>query len=168
MFCRFSVTSRSASSSDNGSMIGVCSANRADLLNHLCTLSSSVDLPLNADFESGFGSDLEELAESVRSAVEAGVSGLSIEDRDLDGPANALYDVDRTVERIRAARSAIDRTRNAKRTAGCRTGRIRTPANTLSKSRGKIDRPGSRRRRRRSPSPKCWIRSATPAPNAPS
>ena len=84
--------------------------NREDVLGHLRKLSEAVDIPVNADFESGFGSSLEELAESVHLAVEAGVSGLSIEDRDLDGPASTLYDTDRAVERLRAARRAIDAT----------------------------------------------------------
>jgi 2-methylisocitrate lyase-like PEP mutase family enzyme len=83
---------------------------RDDVLAHLRVLSAATDLPVNADFESGFGADLDELSESVRLAVETGVSGLSVEDRNLEGSANELYDVDRAVERVRAARSAIDRT----------------------------------------------------------
>jgi 2-methylisocitrate lyase-like PEP mutase family enzyme len=80
------------------------------VLAHLRALSAATDLPVNADFESGFGADIGELSESVRLAVEAGVSGLSVEDRDLEGRPNELYSVDRAVERVRAARSAIDRT----------------------------------------------------------
>ena len=83
---------------------------RDDVLAHLRSLSAATDLPVNADFESGFGADIGELSESVRLAVEAGVSGLSVEDRDLEGRPNELYNVDRAVERVRAARSAIDRT----------------------------------------------------------
>jgi 2-methylisocitrate lyase-like PEP mutase family enzyme len=83
---------------------------REDVLAHLHALSAATDLPVNADFESGFGADLEELSESVRLAVGTGVSGLSVEDRNLEGSANELYDVGRAVERVRAARSAIDKT----------------------------------------------------------
>jgi 2-methylisocitrate lyase-like PEP mutase family enzyme len=83
---------------------------RDDVLAHLRVLSAATDLPVNADFESGFGAAPHELSESVRLAVETGVSGLSVEDRNLEGSANELYDVDRAVERVRAARSAIDRT----------------------------------------------------------
>ena len=83
---------------------------RDEVLAHLRALSAATDLPVNADFESGFGADIGELSESVRLAVEAGVSGLSVEDRDLEGRPNELYSVDRAVERVRAARSAIDRT----------------------------------------------------------
>ena len=83
---------------------------RDEVLAHLRSLSAATDLPVNADFESGFGADIGELSESVGLAVEAGVSGLSVEDRDLEGRPNELYSVDRAVERVRAARSAIDRT----------------------------------------------------------
>jgi 2-methylisocitrate lyase-like PEP mutase family enzyme len=83
---------------------------REDVLAHLRVLSAATDLPVNADFESGFGADLDELSESVRLAVGTGVSGLSVEDRNLEGSANELYDVGRAVERVRAARSAIDKT----------------------------------------------------------
>jgi 2-methylisocitrate lyase-like PEP mutase family enzyme len=72
-------------------------------------LSAATDLPVNADFESGFGSDAEQLVESVRLAVDAGVAGLSIEDRNLEGKPNNLYSTDRAVERIRAGRRAKTR-----------------------------------------------------------
>jgi 2-methylisocitrate lyase-like PEP mutase family enzyme len=83
---------------------------REDVLAHLRELSAATDLPVNADFESGFGAELDELSESVRLAVGTGVSGLSVEDRNLEGSANELYDIDRAVERVRAARSAMDKT----------------------------------------------------------
>src|ERR1700743_2105127 len=83
---------------------------REDVLHHLSLLSDTVDLPLNADFESGFGADLEELSRSVGHAVPAGVAGLSLGDRDLQGPPNALYSTGRAVDRVRAARKAIDDT----------------------------------------------------------
>jgi len=78
-----------------------------DVVAHLAAMSSAVDLPVNADFESGFATDPEGVARNVTRAVAAGVAGLSIEDRDIDKPA-ALYDKTLAVERIRAARAAID------------------------------------------------------------
>lgn len=78
---------------------------RAAALAHLTLLSAAVDLPVNADFESGFAATPEGVAESVRLAVEAGVSGLSIEDRDLE--RGRLYDTAAAIERLRAARSTI-------------------------------------------------------------
>jgi 2-methylisocitrate lyase-like PEP mutase family enzyme len=80
-----------------------------DVLTHLAALNAAVDLPVNADFESGFSSTTEGLAANVVAAVEAGVAGLSIEDRNVDA-IDALYHVDVAVERLRAARAAIDGT----------------------------------------------------------
>ncbi|TCT06362.1 isocitrate lyase/PEP mutase family protein [Paralcaligenes ureilyticus] len=80
---------------------------REIVLAHLRDIVAATDLPVNADFESGFGSDEQGVAESVRLAVETGVAGLSIEDSTGDS-ANPLYDIDTAVARIRAARSAID------------------------------------------------------------
>ncbi len=81
---------------------------RADVLHHLTALCNAVDLPVNADFESGFASDPQDLAANVRLAIETGVAGLSIEDR-VVGDIEKLYDKDLAVERIRSAREAIDK-----------------------------------------------------------
>ncbi len=76
-------------------------------LEHLRTLVATTDLPINADFQSGFAHDAPGVARSVRLAVEAGVAGLSIEDSSGDATA-PLFDLDTAVTRIRAARTAID------------------------------------------------------------
>jgi 2-methylisocitrate lyase-like PEP mutase family enzyme len=68
---------------------------------------AATDLPVNADFESGFAQDAAGVEKSVRLAVETGVAGLSIEDSTGD-PAKPLYELDEAVERIGAAREAID------------------------------------------------------------
>lgn len=81
---------------------------RDDVLQHLTALCGAVDLPVNADFESGFASAPEKIAVNVELAVKTGLAGLSIEDRDIETPAR-LYDKDLAIERIRAARAAIDR-----------------------------------------------------------
>src|SRR4051794_12446155 len=81
---------------------------RDDVLGHLASLCAAVDLPVNADFESGFAAEPEGVAANVLRAISTGVAGLSIEDRRLDGP-DALFDLAYAVERIRAAREAIDR-----------------------------------------------------------
>lgn len=82
---------------------------RADVLRHLKTLCDATDLPVNADFESGFATDPAGVAESVTLAIETGVAGLSVEDRDVNA-IEQLYDLRTAVERVRAARIAIDRT----------------------------------------------------------
>jgi len=81
---------------------------REQVLAHLKELVQATALPVNADFENGFGSDAQGVAESVRLAVETGIAGLSIEDAS-GNPASPIFDVDTAVERVRAARSAIDR-----------------------------------------------------------
>src|SRR5271170_5724422 len=80
---------------------------RERVLAHLEEMVSATDVPLNADFESGFGADAAAVGESVRLAVATGVAGLSIEDS--TGNASApLFDLNMAVERVRAARRAID------------------------------------------------------------
>src|SRR5918993_879717 len=77
-------------------------------LAHLQEIVAATELPINADFESGFAADATGVAESVRLAVETGVAGLSIEDSTGD-PAKPLYELGLALERIRAARKAIDK-----------------------------------------------------------
>lgn len=81
---------------------------RDQTLAHFESLVAATDLPINADFESGFAKDTAELADNVRRAVQTGVAGLSIEDStgNIDRP---LHDVATAVDRIRTARRAIDK-----------------------------------------------------------
>lgn len=81
---------------------------RDRVLDHLTEMVEATDLPINADFESGFAPDAAGVAESVRLAVETGVAGLSIEDSSGDS-SRPLYEADTAVERLRAARKAIDK-----------------------------------------------------------
>lgn len=81
-------------------------ATRDDVLAHLAAMSAAVDLPVNADFEAGFSNTAEGVAENVRLAIATGVAGLSIEDRDVEN--GGLYDMATALERLKAARSAID------------------------------------------------------------
>ncbi len=79
---------------------------RDDVLSHLSQLCDASDLPVNADFESGFADTQEGIGANVALAIQTGVAGLSIEDRWLDG--GGLYDPVFAARRIRAARAAID------------------------------------------------------------
>jgi 2-methylisocitrate lyase-like PEP mutase family enzyme len=110
---------------------------RERVLEHLSVLAAAIDVPLNADFESGFAADAAGVAESVRMAVETGIAGISIEDSIGPGHASPghaspghaspgraslghtaahplgastapLFELDAAVERVRAARRAID------------------------------------------------------------
>lgn len=82
---------------------------RDAILAHLRTMVEATDLPINADFESGFAPDPQGVAESVRMAVATGVAGLSIEDSTGD-PDVPLRTIEDAVARLRAARTAIDET----------------------------------------------------------
>lgn len=80
---------------------------RERALQHLAELVAATDVPINADFESGFAASAAGVGESVRLAVATGVAGLSIEDSTGDA-ARPLFTLDEAVERMRAARKAID------------------------------------------------------------
>jgi 2-methylisocitrate lyase-like PEP mutase family enzyme len=77
------------------------------VLEHLRDIVEATALPVNADFEAGFAHDPAGVAANVRLAVDSGVAGLSIEDSTGDAE-HPLYDRDVAVERMRAARRAID------------------------------------------------------------
>jgi 2-methylisocitrate lyase-like PEP mutase family enzyme len=79
---------------------------RDDMLRYIGEIVAAVDLPVNADFESGYASDPEGVAANVRLCVDTGVAGLSIEDSTGERE-NPLYELSRAVERIEAAHSAI-------------------------------------------------------------
>ena len=78
------------------------------MLAHVRVIVQASDLPVNADFGSGYAREPEGVAESVRLCVATGVSGLSVEDA-TDDP-QPLFDFALAVERVRAAREAIDAT----------------------------------------------------------
>jgi 2-methylisocitrate lyase-like PEP mutase family enzyme len=78
-----------------------------EALAHLRSIVQSVDLPVSADFERGFANSAADVAANVTHATATGVAGLSIEDSTGDR-ANPLFDFELAVERIQAARQAID------------------------------------------------------------
>ena len=78
-------------------------------LAHIAEITAAVDVPVSADFASGYGVEPQEVAESVTRCVATGVAGLSVEDATGDSSA-PLYDLPLAVERVRAARRAIDDT----------------------------------------------------------
>lgn len=78
-------------------------------LDHIAEIAAAVDLPVSADFESGYAPDAEGVAESVRLCAAAGAAGLSIEDSTEDR-SRPLYELPLAVERIHAAREALEGT----------------------------------------------------------
>ena len=80
---------------------------REMMLDHFREIAAATELPVNADFLNGYADDPGGVAESVKLCVATGVAGLSIEDS-TGNAAQPLYDFDLAVERIKAARAAID------------------------------------------------------------
>jgi 2-methylisocitrate lyase-like PEP mutase family enzyme len=80
---------------------------RDEELAHLTELCAATDLPVNADYQYGFAVEPEDVAANVQLAVNTGVAGLSIEDQKPGGRGD-LHALPFAVERIRAARTAID------------------------------------------------------------
>lgn len=78
-----------------------------EALAHFRGIAEVVDVPVNADFEGGFAVSPEDVARNVTAATGTGIAGLSIEDSTGE-PEQPLYDFTLAVERIRAARKAIE------------------------------------------------------------
>ncbi len=77
---------------------------RDEVLAHLRMLVAATDLPVNADFENGFADAPQDVAAHVAMAVDTGVAGISIE----DWSGSEMYELSFAVDRIAAARAAID------------------------------------------------------------
>jgi len=78
-----------------------------DVLGHLRSVTQAVGIPVNADFEGGFAIEPAAVAANVAAATATGIAGLSIEDS-TGNAASPLFEFVLAVERIRAARRAID------------------------------------------------------------
>jgi 2-methylisocitrate lyase-like PEP mutase family enzyme len=87
------------------------------MLDHLREISAATTLPVNADFQTGYADEPEGVAANVARCIATGVAGLSIEDARETGlptegapqkSAEPLYEFALAVERIKAARAAID------------------------------------------------------------
>ncbi len=77
------------------------------MLEHLREIAAATGLPVNADFQSGYAEEPEGVAENVTRCIQTGVAGLSIEDN-TGRTRTPLYEKELAIERIRAARAAID------------------------------------------------------------
>lgn len=81
---------------------------RDAMLAHIGDIVGATELPVNADFGNAFADDAEGVATNVSLCADTGVAGLSVEDMASD---RSLYGFDHAVDRIRAARAAIDASR---------------------------------------------------------
>jgi 2-methylisocitrate lyase-like PEP mutase family enzyme len=80
---------------------------RDEMLTHIREIAAATSLPVNADFLNGFAAEPEDVAANVKLCVATGAAGLSIEDSTGDGAA-PLYEERLAIERVQAARTAID------------------------------------------------------------
>jgi 2-methylisocitrate lyase-like PEP mutase family enzyme len=80
---------------------------RDEMLAHIREIVEATALPVNADFQAGYADEPEDVAANVQLCVETGVAGLSIEDS-TGRSDHPLYEKKLAIERIRAARVAID------------------------------------------------------------
>lgn len=78
----------------------------------LKSIADSVDVPVNGDFEGGFAIEPEDVGANVARATATGIAGVSIEDSTGDA-SNPLFAFTLAVERIKAARHAIDKSGTA-------------------------------------------------------
>ena len=79
---------------------------RDEALTHAAEIVAAVGVPVSGDLENGFGDAPEDVAQTVRLAAEAGLSGCGIEDMAFEGGLSA-YGFELAVERIRAGVDAV-------------------------------------------------------------
>lgn len=77
------------------------------MLAHIRDVVAATPLPVNADFQTAYADEPEGVAANVALCIATGIAGLSIEDATGDSAA-PLYEFELAVERVRAARVAID------------------------------------------------------------
>src|SRR3954452_6275714 len=97
-------TSSAAIAAALGRVDGVHAVSRDEHLDHARLLARLTDLPINGDFEDGYGNTPDDVARTVEAAISAGLAGIGIEDTSGD-PDKPIRDFDDAVARIAAAAS---------------------------------------------------------------
>jgi 2-methylisocitrate lyase-like PEP mutase family enzyme len=95
-------TSSAALASALGRLDGRHAVSREEHLANARLISQLTDLPVNGDFEDGYGESAAEVAATVEAAIAGGLAGIGIEDTSGD-PANPIRPFDESVERVRQA-----------------------------------------------------------------
>lgn len=81
---------------------------RKEMLDMVGRIAASVDVPVTADVEAGYGTSVEAAAETAAAVIEAGAVGINFEDADHARPGT-LLPVEQQVERLRAIREVAER-----------------------------------------------------------
>lgn len=92
---------------DNGFCSAGARVDRDTMVRQIRSIADAVSIPVSADLEGGFGDTPEDVAETIRRAMEAGAVGGNIEDY-TGSEEQPLYENELAVERIAAARQAIN------------------------------------------------------------
>jgi 2-methylisocitrate lyase-like PEP mutase family enzyme len=95
-------TSSAALASALGRLDGRHAVSREEHIENAQLIGRLTDLPVNGDFEDGYGATPADVAATVEAAIAAGLAGIGIEDTSAD-PANPIRDFDEAVERVRQA-----------------------------------------------------------------
>jgi 2-methylisocitrate lyase-like PEP mutase family enzyme len=95
-------TSSAAIAFTLGRLDGRHALTRQEHLANATLIGGLTDLPINGDFEDGYGATPSDVAATVETAIAAGLAGIGIEDTSAD-PANPIRGFDEAVDRVRAA-----------------------------------------------------------------
>ncbi|MFE4547324.1 isocitrate lyase/phosphoenolpyruvate mutase family protein [Streptomyces sp. NPDC056785] len=95
-------TSSAAIAATLGRFDGRHAVGREEHLGHARLLGRLTGLPVNGDFEDGYGDTPEDVAATVEAAVESGLAGIGVEDTTGD-PGRPIRDFDEAVDRVRSA-----------------------------------------------------------------
>lgn len=90
---------------------GFCDAqqiSREEMMHEVAIIARSVDIPVTADIEAGYGSDVDDVTETVRAVIDAGAVGINLEDNSHGGTL-PLFGISAQTERIAAAKSESER-----------------------------------------------------------
>jgi len=98
-------TSSAALAAALGRLDGRHAVTRQEHLNHAQLLTMTTGLPINGDFEDGYGTSPSDVADTVEAAIKAGLAGIGVEDTSGD-PDNPIRDFDDAVARMKAASKA--------------------------------------------------------------
>lgn len=101
-------TSSAALAAMLGRLDGRHAVTRAEHLAHAATIARVTGLPVNGDFEDGYGITPADVAATVKAAVDYGLAGIGVEDTTGD-PERPIREFDDAVARVRAAVAAADR-----------------------------------------------------------